>query len=137
MPFGDKMNIIILILPLLFSNSIFASQESCPKKVSTKQVIVKNISGWKVFQDENDIHILRMVDYYVGNPKDMAQLKPENNNSMNDPVWTFGGEDEIWQVCRYTNTKISLTRKLRSGLKSCAVKFNKEFRPQIDSIICK
>jgi hypothetical protein len=130
------MNIIIFIIPLLFSNSIFASEEPCPKKVSTKQTIVKNISGWSIFQDSNDIHILRMVDFYSGNPKKMAQLAPDNKDSLNDPVWTFGENDEIWQVCRYTNTKISLTRKLKAGLKSCAVKYNKQVSPQIDSIIC-
>ena len=130
------MNIQILIFTLLLSSSIFASEEPCPNKLETKQSIVKNISGWNIFQDSNDQHILRMVDFYSGNPKKMAQLAPDNADNMKDPVWTFGLNDEIWQVCRYTNTKISLTKKLNAGLKSCRVKHNKQISQQIDSISC-
>lgn len=133
--FGIRVKILILSL-MCFSIGIFASEEPCPKKIDTKQSIVKNVSGWNVFQDPNNLHILRIVDFYTGNPKKMALLAPDNEDSLHDPVWTFAANDEIWQVCRYTNTKISLTRKLGAGLKSCAVKYNKQVSSRIDSITC-
>jgi len=132
------MKSIIIVLLFLLAVECFASEFSCPtKQVKTKQSIVQQSSGWKVFQDPNDIHILKSVDFYDGTPKKMIQLAPDNADSGQDPVWSFGQKHEIWQVCRYTNTKVSLTKKLSPGLKSCAVKYSKSVSPQIDSIDCK
>lgn len=124
-----------IILSLVAFN-ISAKEYACPPKLETNQVIAKNISGWKTFLDSNDINILESVDFYNGNPSEMAQMMPDNADSKKDPVWTFGAKREIWQVCRYTNTKISLSKNLGSRLKKCAVKFNKQIDPQIDSISC-
>lgn len=131
-----KMKLISFLFLCMLSLNLFAKESPCPQKMESNQVIAKNISGWKTFQDSNDIHILKSVDFYDGNPKEMAQLAPDNADSKNDPAWTFGSKSEIWQVCRYTNTKISLTKNLGRNLKNCSVKFNKNITPQVDSINC-
>lgn len=131
------MKTISFLILCIFAIRVSAKELPCPPKLETNQVLAKNISSWKTFQDSNDVHILQSVDFYDGDPKEMAQLAPDNADSKNDPVWTFGVKSEIWQVCRYTNTKISLTKNLGRSFKSCAVKFNKKIDSQVDSISCK
>lgn len=126
----------LLFLTLFFSFSLLAAEHPCPNKIKTVQSLGQQLKGWKKHQDSSMVNVLRAVDYYDGPPAEGAQLVPDNGDSLKDPKWTFS-QKEIWQVCLYTNTTMTLTKKLPKGTKSCQVIFNKEVSPQIDSITCQ
>jgi len=113
----------------------------CPDRLKTTQTPAEKVAGWEPLTDSPSQSLLEMVDFYDGPPSEKAQLIPDNGDSKHDPVWTFTPHEgqkatEIWQVCGYTNTTVSLTRKLPTGTKKCRVKTSKKVSPQIDSITC-
>ena len=135
------------ILRLLFSifvlsEPVVAAEFPCPRRIETKQSLLKAVPHWESFPDPNAVNILRSVSFYDGNPKEMAELTPGFADSNRDPVWTFmaareGKAVDIWQVCHYQDSKIGLAMRLPQGIGSCIVKYSKKVSPQIDSISCK
>ncbi|HTL12638.1 MAG TPA: STY0301 family protein [Bdellovibrionota bacterium] len=137
--FGTRELNVLLTCALACWATAAAARPSvdCPDRIETAQSLKSAVSPWQTFEDPNTVNYLSMVDYYDGEPKGMAQLVPDNEDSLHDPVWTFSGDREIWQVCRYTNTQVSLTKKLPKGIKKCSVKYSKEKPPEVASIVCK
>ena len=129
----------VTLLAIFLSAASFA--HPCPDRLETHQTLKKQIIGWEPFFDPNALQLLESVDFYDGPPKQMAQLVPDNSDSKNDPSWTFAPREgqkaaDIWQVCRYTNTKVSLERRLPPGTKKCSITYSKTVTPHVDAIVC-
>jgi hypothetical protein len=135
-------------LPLLLVICACAAQAAespCPMKIETGQELAQIPKGWELFSDPNGKHVLSAVSFYEGHPKEMADLAPDNEGAADGTprVWTFpqgkSGKKgaAIWQVCRYTNTRLTLTRKIEADTKSCRVKTSKDVTPEVLSITCQ
>jgi hypothetical protein len=130
--------ILTVVCCSLGSAFAMASEFNCPTRIKTKQSAISKPGGWEAFNDISAVHHLRKVDFYDGNPKKMVQLAPDNPNSAGDPSWSFGSTGlEAWMVCRYTETRITMAKRLPNGLKSCEVKYSKDNPPQVTAVTCK
>jgi hypothetical protein len=103
--------------------------DDCPKTLKTVQSMRDVPAGWHPFIDTtNTRHVLEQVAFYDGSPKDLAALKPDNGDTDEDPVWTFGARAAgraIWQVCAYSQTAVTLARAIPDTVKKCRIEKKK------------
>jgi hypothetical protein len=126
-----------MLLALLFAAAPApAPKWACPDTIKTAQSMRDVPAGWTPFIDTvNTRHRLERVDFYDGNPKELADLAPDNADSGQPPVWTFTRTPghSIYQVCSYTQTAVRMVRPIPDDIKSCSA------RPSDNTIIvsCK
>jgi hypothetical protein len=118
-------------------------QAECPAEIRTGQELKSDAKDWDVFIDTaNERHPLSGVSYYDGPPRELAQLAPDRSDKRGDS-WTFPAREKgrsIWQVCRYSDTSIQLSRKIPDRIKTCRVSFQKgvtvDGRPAPAAVVC-
>jgi hypothetical protein len=110
---------------MLCASAVGAADYNCPAKIETDQHGKKIPVGWQTFIDPaNQAHTFQGVRFYDGEPKGMANLKPENGDANQSPVWTFGARQSgrsIWEVCVYSDTSVMLSKKIPDTIKNCRV----------------
>src|SRR5690349_4112635 len=71
-----------------------ALEIACPETISTTQQLKKAASGWEGFVRPSepgkayDWSRVTRIDLYTGHPRGIAQLKPDDENAVEDS-WTF------------------------------------------------
>lgn len=89
----------------------------CPETIKDKQVVTSSPSEWSV-RFISDKHALSWVDVFNGPPEDMRALIGEVTKS-GKTEWKFGGKENIWVDCNYSESAAVLRRNLGS-VKRCA-----------------
>jgi hypothetical protein len=118
----------LLCAGLLASVNIFALEIRCPEKIVTTQTLVKQESGWQEFvrptlsgANENNWSIPSRIALYDGNPKEIAELKPDD--SAKKSTWRFTepspANRPIYMSCVYSNTRIEFIKALPLNIKKC------------------
>ena len=111
------------------SANAVALEIKCPEKIVTSQKIIEAAPGWKEFvrPDGDDAKPHRWsyvegISLYSGDPTDIAQLKPDDENAQEDS-WTFGApsspERPLYMACVYSNTRMQFVRALPLTVKKC------------------
>lgn len=125
------MKKIVFYLALsLASSNIFALEIKCPKEITTHQSLVEPVADWQEFvrpsfSDQNSklSHFYR-IDLYAGDPKEIAQLKPDDENAINH-TWSFSepapAKIPIYMSCVYHDTRIEVIKALPLNVKECTV----------------
>jgi hypothetical protein len=133
----EVMKHFILTASLVLSSTVYAAKPACPDSINTKQSLKNKVQEWLEFRSE-DGTILKSIEFYDGNPFKKIHLAPDNaEKGASEQVWTFQKNQEIWQLCRYTNTNITLTKQMPAGLKTCTVKNSATVSPKVDDVTCK
>ena len=133
---------LVLVCLLAGARCVLAGEPPCPKDFKTEQKLLLPVKGWDVFEDPNlQHHFLTAVSFYDGPPKEMADLVPDDPEAKGGQVWTFalgaGAGHGVWQVCRYSGTSLSLSRKLEPSVKSCKVRYGYQSPREVESVVCK
>ena len=107
---------MIWLLALLFIPIAAGAQDfSCPADIKTTQALSFPVTGWRPFMDTmNANFLLSGVAFYDGAPEELASLVPDNEDSEDPPVWTFGKRvagAAIWESCQYRETAVALVQK--------------------------
>jgi hypothetical protein len=100
----------------------------CPEKIVTSQVLVESIAGWEEFvRPGQEAKMGRWsrpsrIDLYYGDPKDIAQLAPDNEEDAL-ASWTFSksstSERPIYMACVYSDTYVQFVKALPLNIKKC------------------
>ena len=128
---------------VIFCISCFATLPSlaaeCPAQLKTQQSLEATPAGWEPWIDAvNSRHGLESVAFYSGHPKELASLVPTNEDASDqDPVWDFDAKEQIWQACRYRDTKVQLIQKLPKGTVHCRVVRQPNVSPGIRAVECR
>ena len=78
----------------LFATSFDAAalDVSCPEKITTSQTLLKQESGWQQFirpveqGETRQWAYVSGISLYTGNPKELAQLKPDDETAKKSKV---------------------------------------------------
>ena len=107
-----------------------AVQFQCPQAITTKQSATSTPQGWTAFARDPwgnagspEAVTLKSafskIELYDGEPKEIADLKPDNEID----TWSFGkaqpGDRPIFMACVYGSTHVRLVRQLPKAIKQC------------------
>jgi hypothetical protein len=102
----------------------------CPDSITTQQAAVAPSPGWTVFARDpwgnagspGTVKLksgLSKIELYDGEPKEIADLKPDNEID----TWTFGkpqpGDRPTFMACVYGDTHVRLVKELPKGIRKC------------------
>ncbi|MFO1242445.1 MAG: STY0301 family protein [Rickettsiales bacterium] len=117
----------------------------CPQQISTQQSLMQPVGNeWTPMTDtSNSPQILNGVSLFDGIPSSLGELKPDNGDS-DEPyrAWSFGqgGVNNLWAVCRYSNTSMYLAQRLPPMIRACKATYNQGVRvegnAQVRDFIC-
>lgn len=113
---------LFLFAFLIFSAAAAQAGEfTCPEEIETTQKIAKTEIGWDVVADPQYNAILEGISLYDGNPKELADLKPDNVETDDiDLSWDFGATmKNLWLRCNYAHTRLTVAKKLPDGYRKC------------------
>jgi hypothetical protein len=138
----------MLLIPTIVYSKDTSFDLVCPKSIDVSESITKTELGWEAFHDERKMGThLENVSLYTGHPKDMAALAPNKSSTKNKKLsylWIFPSQksypNSYWVTCDYSNTLITLTKKLPDNLKRCEARGTSlpSGKPlSIDSIHCE
>jgi len=120
----------LLCTGLLASLNIHALEIRCPEKIITTQTLAKQESSWQEFVrpislsgvDENNWSRLSRISLYDGDPKDIAELKPDDESAQKS-AWSFTepslANRPIYVSCVYSSTRIEFIKALPLNIKKC------------------
>jgi hypothetical protein len=118
-------NVLLFIGLIGAPSAALALDIACPEKIVTTQVLGESVVGWKEFvrpgREAEKGHWSRpsRIDLYYGDPKDIAQLVPDNE----EDIWTFSRpstpERPIYMACVYSDTYVQFVKALPPNIKKC------------------
>jgi uncharacterized protein (AIM24 family) len=111
---------------------------SCPETLTVKPSAVTAPDGFEVFLDSNEAVYLEQVHFYRDHPSKMMQLKPESRSSAvrNVRKWDVTGDKgQLFLVCRYASTQVSLAKPIPKNLRRCTVRSTRR-NPGVFDIKC-
>ncbi len=118
------------LVALLATIPAHAFEFQCPETITTKQIAAAPAPGWSPFvrdpwgnagnpESVTVKSTFSKIELYDGEPKDIADLKPDNEID----TWTFGkpqpGDRPIFMACVYGDTQARMVRELPKKLKQC------------------
>jgi hypothetical protein len=114
----------------LFAASLDAAafDIACPGKIVTSQKLMERAPGWKEFvrpdggaKPRRWSRVSR-IDLYDGDPKEIAQLKPDDEDAKEDS-WSFNApsppERPLYMACVYFDTRIQFIKALPLNVRKC------------------
>jgi len=135
-----------LFAVFLLSKAAIANKYSCPASIVTHQTIQKTFHGWQSGQ-HSESHQLKHVSLYDGPPKDLASVKPNNEDSMSKhgySEWDLSMKSEnqkYWIECIYQNTTVRFSKQLPDSVSQCRVVFDSRLTvdgfPRVKSVVCE
>jgi hypothetical protein len=120
----------LLVLALLAATPALAFEFQCPETIMTRQIASAPPGGWSPFVRDpwgnagnpDSVAVkstFSKIELYDGEPKEIADLKPDNDVD----TWTFGkpqaGDRPTFMACVYGDTHARLVRELPKGIKKC------------------
>ena len=118
---------MLLALTTLISSLTF----SCPPAITTQQQVAESgPAGWKaVARDSggNPVSLvqnaLERLSLFDGEPGELADLKPDNGDSEHEAAyWSQLDGSQLYLVCHYRGTEVTLQQPLPAAIASCQVK---------------
>lgn len=119
----------ILCLGLLAGTACRAA-ELCPATLTTEQQALNVPKDYQAYHDpghEDPAAPNELYDVWLstGNPQSFDWLRPDGANNKME-FWNiayFQKASDVWVLCRYTNTELTLAKKLPRNLTRCTVHF--------------
>ena len=144
--------VLLAVMPLV-AQGVWADTYTCPASLEVKEQLLSDPVGWSTMfttsageitymegREASDTLKLVQVTLYSGEPKDDAQLSPDNADDLSedeegDSIWSLGSAEEqqktpIYLACDY-GSSISVFKKITTPAKSCAW----HFKPDADNNI--
>ncbi len=111
---------LIAGMPMAFAATVFSPV--CPKEIDIMETLMNAYPGWSQVVSKGSYY-LNSIAFYAGDPKDLANLKPDFANK-GVAKWSFSPNDNIYIVCGYNQTAIQLTQALPANINRCEVTFD-------------
>lgn len=122
--------IVAYLILSIASSSAFAVEIKCPREIFTSQSLAEPIAGWEEFVRPSGVDpapkssYIERIDIYDGDPKEIVQLKPDDENATNQ-TWSFSepapAGRPIYMSCVYLGTRIQVIKALPLNFKECTV----------------
>jgi len=114
------MRALICAALLLSSPAISAETFTCPPAIKlTPQAIVQPVPGWQPLPMAAH-HVLNGARLFDGDPADLADLIPDQNNAAG-MAWRLFENMSYTFVCTYGGTDMTMAAKVPAGVKQCTV----------------
>jgi hypothetical protein len=141
-----SMSISLILAALIFVGigSASAQETYCPASISVDQTVAKVPQGWTVGLDEAT-STLAGVTFYSGPPEEKASLVYDQwtkRDGLAYGIWRFQPKSShaIWLSCRYSSTRVILTKQLPTETSECTVTYDPKVMisgsPEIRKIDC-
>ena len=146
-----KLRVKWMSAALILGGLFFACPESasaqgtyCPENISVDQTVAKVPEGWTVGQDDV-ASMLSGVTFYSGPPEEKASLVYDQwtkRDGLAYGIWRFQPKSShaIWLSCRYSSTRVVLTKQLPAETSECTVTYDPKVMisgsPEIRKIDC-
>jgi hypothetical protein len=102
---------------------------SCPMTIAVTQQLAASTPGWTETSDEVLPTDLAGLAVFDGPPEERAQLVHDDERQSSDSatlIWNLPANPRgHWIVCRYANTKVTLTRRLPDAATGCQIVFDR------------
>jgi hypothetical protein len=125
-----QMKTALMLVALLLAEVQlgFAQATYCPASIAVGQKIETVPDGWKAAQDDVT-NMLSGITFYSGPPEEKASLVYDRwtkRNGLAHAVWQFQPESRhrTWLSCRYSSTRIVLTKELLADISECVVTYD-------------
>jgi len=137
-------NALALIILTLGTSTCLAQDKYCPQSISVDQKIENAPSGWAA-SDDHSASSLAALTFFSGPPSEDASLKYDRwtvRNGLAYATWKFEPDSPggIWLTCRYSSTRVVLTKKLPQNISECTVTYDPKVQvsgsPEIRKIAC-
>ena len=117
-----------LALSLILAPAAYAADNAyqCPEKIEAATGTAKAPEGFTVWQNKQKMHYLGGITMYSGHPDEMASLVPDINKDTFSEWQLPPDKHGYWIACNYQNTTQSLIKKIKEGIKSCAILTSQE-----------
>ncbi len=118
---------------------------SCPMTIAVTQQLAAPASGWTETSDEVLPTDLAGLGVFDGPPEERVQLVHDDERQASDSItltWNLPANPRgHWIVCRYANTKVTLTRRLPDTATGCRIVFDRHVgfapgMPVVQSMDC-
>ncbi len=121
-----------------------AAEYRCLNSIETQQTLSAKLinqlnADWEAMPDAINAHqSLENIQVYDGHPREGAALVPDNEDSREEPFWTFPKDQKrrIWIACIYSQSIVRLVKQLPEAVKKCTLKYRGKSK-QIDRILCE
>ncbi|WP_019216727.1 STY0301 family protein [Legionella tunisiensis] len=110
----------IAAVPMALATTVFSP--SCPKEIDAMETLMNTYPGWSQIVSKGSYY-LNSIAFYAGDPKDLANLKPDIANRKM-AKWSFSPKDTIYIVCAYNQTAIQLAQALPAKITRCEITFD-------------
>ena len=135
--------LVTLILSVA-ATSAHAIDYLCPKRMTVETQSAAEVDGVESLnldttQLAHDAHYIDGISLYLGHPRDMAQLVPDNENQSTDiSIWsTPANKENYWMACHYTSTSLIYAKKIQANTASCSVMKSGTHPKNILGLTCK
>jgi len=128
-------NAILLLgifVTLFLAHAEIAESQTCPDTLAVHQELQPSIPGWQVFASDAPIH-LAGVTFFDGPPNEKASLVYDETSRVAGKeimTWRFipNRDRPIWMACSYSQTSITVARRLSNEIRRCSVTYNPKIR---------
>jgi hypothetical protein len=117
-----KLKVSLAMLVMMLSAAA-RSDELCPSKIETQQILKVMISGWKAGTLDVITHFAE-VAISNGPPGELKFISPMtkgNADGSTTLTWLLEPSEQYWLQCQYGNTTVTISKALSKGTKRCDV----------------
>jgi hypothetical protein len=108
----------------------------CPPSIVVSETLRAVPDGWKAVTGDG-LRRLDNVSVSQGPFEHLAALAPEDRETgkhTSEAIWAVHTGEELWLVCHYANSNVTVTRKLDPDIRKCVVSYKQDV---MKTYVCK